>query len=90
MAAGTSDPKQRFSDYLTFLRKCAEQVVVQGVPLTGLQEDERETKFRDFADLGDSMKLTERDMVVLMFEGLFHQGPKCRCAECRVRGEMER
>lgn len=72
---------------LNILKEYAERVIVHGDVLTNSEEDDRKARFRNFAEIGDSFSLTERDMVSMLFEGLFHQGPKCWCAECRSNDE---
>ena len=78
------DPDDLMGRDLNILKEYAERVIVHGDVLTATEEDDREIRFRNFAEIGDSFSLTERDMVSMLFDGLFHQGPKCWCAECRV------
>ena len=85
----TIPPKNRdelFSDHLSALKSYAERVIVNGDVLTDDEENDREFRFREFADIGDSFNLSERDMVTMMFEEIFHQGPRCDRAECRAGG----
>ena len=69
---------------LNILKEYAERVIVHGDVLSATEEDDRETRFRNFAETGDSFSLTERDMVSMLFDSLFHKGHKCWCAECRL------
>ena len=78
------NPDDLMGHDLNILKEYAERVIVHGDVLNDTEEDDRETRFRNFAEIGDSFSLTERDMVSMLFEGLFHQGPKCWCAECRT------
>ena len=79
-----NNPEDLLSDDLSALKSYAERIIVRGDILTEDEEDDREFRFREFAEIGDSFNLSERDMVTMMFEGIFHQGPKCDCAECRA------
>lgn len=79
-----NNPGDVMENDLSFLREYAERVVVRGDVLTDEEDEDRETRFREFAEIGDSFSMTEREMVNMLFEGLFHKGPKCWCAECRI------
>ena len=79
-----NNPEDLLSDDLSALKSYAERIIVRGDILTEDEEDDREFRFREFAEIGDSFNLSERDMVTMMFEGIFHPGPKCDCAECRA------
>lgn len=78
------NPEELLSDNLLALKSYAERIIVRGDDLTEDEEIDKEFRFREFAEIGDSFNLSERDMVTMMFEGIFHQGPKCDCAECRA------
>ena len=78
------NPEELLSDNLLALRSYAERIIVRGDDLTDDEEIDKEFRFREFAEIGDSFNLSERDMVTMMFEGIFHQGPRCDCAECRA------
>ena len=81
------NPEELLSEDLSALKSYAERIIVKGDALTDDEENDREFRFREFAEIGDSFNLSERDMVTMMFEGIFHKGPKCDCAECRA-GEL--
>ena len=78
------NPEELLSDNLLALKTYAERIIVRGDDLTEDEEIDKEFRFREFAEIGDSFNLSERDMVTMMFEGIFHQGPRCDCAECRA------
>ena len=78
------NPEELLSDNLLALKSYAERIIVRGDNLTDDEEIDKEFRFREFAEIGDSFNLSERDMVTMMFEGIFHQGQRCDCAECRA------
>ncbi len=82
--AASRNPDDLIGQDLNILKEYAERVIVHGDVLFATEEDDRETRFRNFAEIGDSFSLTERDMVSMLFDGMFHKGPKCWCAECRL------
>jgi len=82
---GTStsrNPDDLMVHTLTIFKDYAERVIVHGDALSATEEDDREARFRNFAETGGSFGLTERHMVSMMFDGLFDKGPKCWCAKC--------
>lgn len=84
MATLSPENRDLMDKDLSLLREYAERVVVLGDVLSDEEQDDRENRFREFAEIGDSFSLTEREMVNMLFDGLFHKGPKCWCAECRL------
>ncbi len=91
MAALTSDdPKELLTQHLAALRSYAKRVIVDGDTLSYREELDRRARFKEYAAIGDSFHLTEKDLVSLMFKGLLSSGgPDCWCAECRSGDEIE-
>ena len=64
------DPKQRMSEHLTVLKGYAIRVIEHGKALSSDEEDDKDIRFREFAQIGESFSLSEREMVCLMFNGI--------------------
>ena len=79
------DLRNQMSDHLDVLRSYAERAVARGETLTPDEENDRDTRFKKFAKIGGTLKLTESDMVSLMLKGLFEKQTKCGCFQCRTR-----
>ncbi len=86
------DPRQRMSEHLTVLKGYAMRVIAQGEALSSDEEDDKEIRFREFAQIGDSFTLSEREMVCLMFKGIISStsNPECSCTDCRLESPEER
>ena len=84
MATITSnDPNKLITEHLTALREFAMRAVVEGQELSEEERANKEDRFRQYAALGDSFRLTEREMVCLIFKGMFANGLRCLCPDCR-------
>ena len=81
----SKDARELMYQHLGVLREYAKRVVDQHDMLSPEEYDDKETRFREYAAIGDSFKLTEREMVRLLFKGLFPASPNCDCPTCRAR-----
>ncbi len=86
------DPKQRMSEHLVALKDYAMRVIAQGQVLSADEEDDKEVRFREFARIGDSFTLSEREMVCLMFKSILSPtgNPNCSCTDCHSDHPEER
>lgn len=73
------------SEHLTALRSYAERSVVRGEDLSPEELEDRDIRFQAYTKIGGSLKLTESEMVGLMFKGLFDKHARCGCYQCRTR-----
>ena len=71
-------------EHLEKLREYAQKVIIDGDALSPEEEADREARFVLFAELGGSCRMTEREMVSLMFRGVFTPAPPCWCSKCRA------
>ena len=81
----SKDANELMYEHLDVLRKYAKRVFVEHDMLSPEEYDDKETRFREFAAIGGSFNLTEREMVRLLFKGLFPASPNCDCPTCRAR-----
>ena len=72
-----ANPKKVMLHDLALLREYARQVILQKEALTH-NEDFKERLLQEFLAMGNSLKLTERDLVVLLYRGL-KEGPHEKC-----------
>ena len=79
------DMSDVMSDHLDVLRQYATRVIKSGEALTEDEEVDRNTRFREYADIGGSFKLTESEMVGLVYRGLFANSVRCGCPQCNSR-----
>ncbi len=76
-----------FAECLKALRRDARRVLVQGKPLTAAELAGKRDRMKLFKEIGHSFRLTEREMVSLIFAGVLHGPRRCGCPTCRVRRE---
>ena len=79
-------PKELMAEHLAALRAHARRVVLQGEILQLVLADDKLRRMREFLAAGSSFKLTEKEMVALIFRGLFTAKLQCGCATCRGHG----
>ena len=65
------DPKELMNQNLATLRGHARQALVQAQPLDATEEADRATRIEEFFALGSSFRLTEKEMVILLYKDLF-------------------
>ena len=65
------DPVELMSEHAAALRAYAKRVVISGEHLPDNEVDDKETRFIEFTALGHTLNLTERELVCLMFRGVF-------------------
>jgi hypothetical protein len=71
MQAIVGDPKEVMRQNLTFLRSYAKRTIVDGDTELAPIEDVKETLMAELRAIGRSFALTDRDMAVLLFQGIF-------------------
>ena len=65
------DPKNLMNEHLATLRRHGRQALVEGQPLSTLEEVDRASRMEEFFALGSSFRLTEKEMVILLYKDLF-------------------
>jgi len=66
-----ADPKQALRDNMVFLREYAKRVIVEKDESLAPLGDVKTALVRDVWNAGRSYGLTERDLVVLIYQGVF-------------------
>jgi hypothetical protein len=85
MTIGTREPYEVMKNHLGVLRQYAEQVVVNGEPLTREEEADKSVRMQEYLTLGDSMHVTAPEMVTLLYKGVLVGEKTCDCLTCRAR-----
>ena len=76
------NPKEEMAKHLECLRGYAERVFVNGETLSPDEEEDRGFRMREFVTTGISFKCTERELVTLLYKGLFAVKRCCPGAGC--------
>ena len=70
-SAASAHPKEQMADLLSTLRSYAKRVLVQGDPLSLSEEQDKSSRMNQFFQMGAEFRCTEKEMVVLVYEGNF-------------------
>ena len=65
-----ADPKEVIRDNLKFLREYARRLLLEEDDSLVSLEDFKDVLMEEFLVIGKSLKLTERDLTVLLFRGI--------------------
>jgi len=65
------------------LKEYARRAVGHGQVLTAEEERDRKFRMSEFLILGRSLNLTEKQLVALLYKGLFDFNADCPCPACR-------
>ena len=75
--------------HLSVLRGYARRAIVEERRLTDAQRLEKEQRFDKFIELCGFYKMSEREMVSLLFRGVLNNSSKCWCSRCREAFEQD-
>jgi hypothetical protein len=70
-----TNPKEIMRENLKFLREYARRLLTEEDDSLSPMEDFKDILMKEFLAVGKSLKLTERDLMVLLFRGILD---KCR------------
>jgi hypothetical protein len=70
---------------LSILREYACKAILDGNSLAPDEEADQADRMREFLATGESFSLTEKEMVDLVYGGLFRNRRECGCHSCRAR-----
>ena len=79
------DPKSIASDHLAVLRDYATRVLIRCESLTPTEEADKKSRMAEFRATGSSFRLTDHEMVVLLYERLLTPKRGCGCYSCSRR-----
>ena len=69
----SDDQKKRLEHYATVLREYAKWSLLRGYQFSQFAESQREQMVRRFFTVGAKVRLTKRDLVLLLYRGIFKQ-----------------
>ena len=78
-------PKQLMAKHLAALQDYARRVVVRGEILAPPDEDDIATRMWEYFSIGISFKCTKKELVRLVYKGLFEAKRGCDCPSCLAR-----
>ena len=79
------DSNEKVADHLKALRAYARKALVDGKPLSRLELVDKSVRLSEFVNLGNSFKLTVKEMIALILKDIYHQPIRCGCHSCVSR-----
>ena len=79
------DPKKTVAEHLEKLRHYAQKVLLLGETLTEEEAEDRTRRMLEFQAIGNSFKLTNREMAVVLYKGILTGKRACGCPTCRQK-----
>ena len=70
---------------LSALVAYARRAMVDEVPLTPLEESDKSLRMRMYLGMGASFQCTKKELVELLYRGVFESGRGCDCVTCLAR-----
>lgn len=80
-------PRELMQEHLKVLREYAHQVLVGGEALESRTDKDCRRRMAEFLAIGATFHLTEKELVRLVYHGLFAAKPQCGCPSCRARAQ---
>ncbi|MCH7800475.1 MAG: hypothetical protein IIC24_02915 [Chloroflexi bacterium] len=79
------DSNEKVADHVEALQAYARKVLVDGKPLSRLELVDKSVRLSEFVNLGNSFKLTVKEMIALILKDIYHQPIRCGCHSCVSR-----
>ena len=79
------DPEEQIAQHLPVLREYAGRALLRGERIPPYQMSDLGQRMREVLAIGQAFKLTEREIVSLVYKGLFVSQRGCGCPSCRAR-----
>ena len=76
-----------FGEYLESLRVYAKRVMLRGESLTRAEELDKKARMDLLFAIGHAFRLTDKEMLALIFDGIMRGPKRCACPTCRTRRE---
>lgn len=80
-----NDSNEKVAEHLEVLRGYARKVLVDGEPLSHLEQVDKSVRLSEFVNLGISFKLTLKEMIALILKNVYHKPTRCGCHSCVSR-----
>jgi hypothetical protein len=84
------EARELVAEHLEVLRAYAYRVLVQDQALSEGEQEDRKRRTGEFLAMGSCLKLTEREMVVLVYRDTLRTRRQCGCRTCRSRASSGR
>ena len=83
----SKDLNDTFAEHLEALRGYAKRVLFRGDALTDTEQLDERARISQLVTIGHTFRLTDKEMVLMIFKGILRGPRRCGCPTCRARGE---
>ena len=83
----SKDLNDTFAEHLEALRGYAKKVLGRGDALTAAEQIDERARISQLVLIGHTFRLTDKDMVAMIFKGILQEPRRCGCPTCRSRRE---
>lgn len=80
-----ADPWKTMAQHQASLRHYAKRVLLRGKILPLQEDNEKIQRMREYLAIGCSFGLAPKELVAVLYRGLFVSRPRRGCPGCRVR-----
>ncbi len=80
-----ADVQAAMDEHVASLKGYARRVLTEDAPLDPQEDADRISRVREFTAIGHSLGCTERELVTLVYKGLFSTRRTCDCPTCQSR-----
>lgn len=74
---------KQVSEHLRTLRRYFRRTVVKNGTLSSVEDADRERRMQEYLGAGHDLHMTERELVVLLLDGLLGPRKRCSCHSCQ-------
>ena len=87
--ATSKDPRDTVAPNLEALHGYARRSLIHGEKLTEAEQADKAARMDELMAVGASFKLTQNEMINLIFRGMLRGEKRCGCPSCSARGSRK-
>ena len=88
-ATKLKEARKLVEEHVEVLRVYAHRALVQGEVLSDDEMSDRESRINEFRAMGSCLKLTENEMVTMVYQDMLRERRRCGCPTCRSRSTSQ-
>ena len=88
-ATTLKEARKLVDEHVKVLRVYAHKVLLQREALSFSEMTDKESRINEFRAMGSCLKLTENEMVSMVYGDMLQERPRCGCPTCRSRSTSQ-
>ena len=88
-ATTLKEARKLVEEHVEVLRVYAHRVLVEGEALSYTEATDKESRINEFRAMGSCLKLTESEMVTMVYQDMLRERRRCGCPTCRSRSTSQ-